>query len=516
MNYLKNERKHIFYSILLGLAGSLVGVSIFGLSGYMIGLSFFDPPIFVIIIIIAVIKLCGMIKGAFKYFERLLSHDATFHMIGRLRLKFFQDTMETSKNTHSVRFIQTLNQRFEQVEDYYIRIIYPYVIAVLFTLLMTLFAVIIGWQLSLVMIGVGILTLYVLPKIFEPGLYNLNQEARKDESSAYLKVYHYIHNHIDLFVNKKIDQSESSIAQALGRIEQDRIKMTRLESGLQFLSGLVQIAAMIFIIIIMENENSLLVPMVLLLLIGFFDVINPVIMPRTNYKSVSEAVKDVSSTKEKEAHENRSGTIELNHMHYRYPGTKKDAIADINMTVKEGEKHVIIGSSGSGKTTILNQMIERIEAGVMPQHLDFYNATIRDNLTMFGHFKASEAQINSLLKRFGLDIFQPDDMIDYIGQLSGGERKRMHLIRMILEDKSWWLLDEPTANLNESLRDKVWQEIFDRKTVVVSTHDLSHLERFDVIHFIEEGRIRESGTFEEVIQAKGKTYQSLMRYADNL
>ena len=63
MEFLKNERKQILYSIMLGLVGGLVGIALFGLSGYMISLSFFDPPFFVIILIIAVIKLFGMMKG---------------------------------------------------------------------------------------------------------------------------------------------------------------------------------------------------------------------------------------------------------------------------------------------------------------------------------------------------------------------------------------------------------------------------------------------------------------------
>lgn len=110
MEFLKNERKQILYSIILGLSGGLVGIALFGLSGYMISLSFFDPPFFVIILIIAVIKLFGMMKGAFKYIERLLSHEATFQLIGRLRLDYFRSMIRTDRNTHSVKFIQRLNQ----------------------------------------------------------------------------------------------------------------------------------------------------------------------------------------------------------------------------------------------------------------------------------------------------------------------------------------------------------------------------------------------------------------------
>lgn len=516
MSYLKRERKHIFYSIVLGLTGSLVGISIFGLSGYMISLSFFDPPIFIIILIIAVIKLFGMIKGAFKYFERLLSHDATFRLIGRLRLKYFKDTMHQNRNTHSVRFIQTLNQYFEQIEDYYIRIIYPYVIAVLLAVLLVILAVVIDWKLALLMVFVSVLSLYLLPKLFESKMYRISESSLLNESGAYMKVYHHIHNYIDLFVNRQDSVSEASVSASFTEIQNDRIRKSGLESFQLFLSGLIQWAGILAVIILMAQGNGLLVPMVLLLLIGFFDVANPVILPRTNYRSVAAAVKDVSSEIESVPVVEKQDNIALNHIDFRYPGTKKNVLDDINIKVNQGEKHVIIGSSGAGKTTILNRMIGQVNAGVMPQHLDFYHADIRDNVTMFGHFSALDETIEKMLDGFEMEYLNLDETIDYTGHLSGGERKRLHLIRMMIENKSWWLLDEPTASLNETLKDKVWDMIFERETIVVSTHDLSRLHQFDYIHFIESGRIIEQGSYEQLMNQEGAVRQAVRRFADNL
>ena len=108
MTFLKSEKLHVFYSIILGIIGGLVGTAIFGLSGYMISLSFFEPPFFLIILIIAMIKMFGLTKGVSKYLERLLSHDATFKMIGRLRRDYFKNSLASFQDTHSVRYIQKL------------------------------------------------------------------------------------------------------------------------------------------------------------------------------------------------------------------------------------------------------------------------------------------------------------------------------------------------------------------------------------------------------------------------
>src|SRR5699024_7182101 len=103
--------------------------------------------------------------------------------------------------------------------------------------------------------------------------------------------------------------------------------------------------------------------------------------------------------------ENKDQKLSLSNMSFRYPETKRDVLSNINIEIKPGEKHALIGSSGSGKTTLLNQLIKQSDAGIMPKHLDFYNATVKENLTMFNHFKADEGELKDLLEKFELDHF---------------------------------------------------------------------------------------------------------------
>src|SRR5699024_4925216 len=152
----------------------------------------------------------------------------------------------------------------------------------------------------------------------------------------------------------------------------------------------------------------------------------------------------------------------------------------------------------------------------MPQHLDFYNATIMDNVTMFGHFRASEDTVRHRLGELQIQNYQPDTMIAHTGRLSGGEEKRLHFIRMLIEDKHWWILDEPTARLDDVLKEKVWQKIFNKETVIVSTHDLSRLKDFDYIYYMEQGEIIEAGTYESLIKRNGEVRHAEERFKDNL
>lgn len=515
MMYLKGEKMHIFYSIVLGIIGGLVGVAIFGLSGYMISLSFFEPPFFLIILIIAMIKMFGLTKGAAKYMERLLSHDATFKMIGRLRASYFKQSVNSTEDTHSVRYIQKLTSYFDDIEDYYIRIIYPYIVAVFISLILTVLSLLIDPML-LVLLLVSILILLVMMPLVISGISGkLYDERNKAEDSLFTQLYHYIHDFTNLFVVKEDKQVNHNIKETYKKITKNENKEASMDAVIDTVSLLIQLGMILLIIVLFSGDYPLLIPMIILLLMSFFELAIPVIKPASKYKAVKARVEAVSDTGES-VQQDKDQSLSLTDMTFRYPSTKRDVLNSININIKPGEKHALIGSSGSGKTTLLNQLIKQSDAGVMPQHLDFYNATVKENITMFNHFESEENQIRDLLERFELEHFKPDDYITSTEYLSLGEKKRMHLIRMYIEDKATWILDEPTASLNTRLRDKIWEEIFQKDTVLAATHDLSHLESFDYVHYLEGGTIIESGSTEEALRQGGPVREAYQRYRDAL
>ncbi len=518
MGYLKNEKKHIVYSIILGVIGSLIGISIFAMSGYMISLSFFEPPIFVILTIIAVIKLFGMAKGGLKYMERLLSHNSTFKLISRMRTQYFESALNSEKDMHSVRFIQTLSRYFEDIEDYYITIIYPYVVAVLLSIFVILFSGLVNTALVITALVLTIVMLAVLPFVFSRWDDRIDAEYTGLDQKAFMKTYQFIHGFTDLFVDHKDEAVKGRISGQLDSIRRNKNKNSLKEAAIELVTGLVQIASIVVIIILMQEDDIFLIPMLILLVISYFEVLTPVVEPSSRFFNTHSKVGEIERSASETAGGERAAdaNISLKNISYKYPAGAYEALSDVNITVEAGEKHAIIGSSGSGKTTLLNQIIGQREMAVMPQHLDFYNATIRDNLTMFGHSGAPDEEIRQLLAEFELDHFKLEDFVYFTGQLSGGEKKRLHLIRMILEDKDWWVLDEPSAKLNKALQEKVWRRIFETDTVIVSTHDLSHLDRFDVIHFMESGRIIESGSYEALMSRGGAVREAVKRYMEYL
>ena len=538
MEFLKNERKQILYSIILGLSGGLVGIALFGLSGYMISLSFFDPPFFVIILIIAVIKLFGMMKGAFKYIERLLSHEATFQLIGRLRLDYFRSTIRTDRNTHSVKFIQRLNQYFEQVENYYIRIIYPYIVAVLISLLLIVLSIYFGPAFAALAGAIALILLFAIPKMFEGRMAKALEAREATDDVLYGKLYHFIHDYTDLWVTKKAGAQRAGLSPELRAIRRNEDRLAAYEAMMQFIAQTIQIAAIVLIIVLTYEDTPLWVPMVMLIALSYFDLIMPVMNPASQYGRVKSAVAeletDVPASRQRDSGAELTA-IRAEGLNFRYPNASLDVLKDISVTFKKGEKHAIIGSSGSGKTTLIESLIHADpavtvysgdsetdyvalagNASIMPQQLDFYNATVMDNVTLFGHIDRSPEEVSADLEEMGMAYYSPDTLIEFTGRLSGGEQKRLHFIRMLAEDKPWWIMDEPTARLDDSLKQKVWDRILSKPTLIISTHDLSRLESFDFIHYMEQGRIIESGSYEALMKEKGAVHQAVQRFRDYL
>lgn len=512
MNYIKNEKMHIFYSIVLGIIGGLVGVSIFGLSGYMISLSFFEPPFFIIILIIAVIKMFGLTKGATKYLERLLSHDATFKMIGRLRASYFKRSVHSDENTHSVRYIQKLTRYFDEIEDYYIRIIYPYVVAAFIALILTILSLIIDPMLLVIMLATTLILLVAMPLVISGISKQLYAERNGIEDHLFTQIYHYIHDFTNIFVVKEQDDVKQNLKETYKQVTKNENKEALQDGGIELLSLFLQLVVIIVIIVMFYQEQAMLMPLMILLLISFFDLVIPVIKPSSRYFAVSEQIEEIDETKD--ATEKKERNLTLSEMTFRYPETKRNVLTNINIDIKPGEKHALIGSSGSGKTTLLNLLIKQADASIMPQQLDFYNATVMENVTMFNHFKSTPEQLDDLLEHFELEHFEQDGFITSSEYLSLGEKKRMHLIRMFIEDKNTWILDEPTASLNTRLRDKVWAEILKKETIIVATHDLSQLHEFDYVHYLEGGTIVESGEPQKVLSNNGQTREAYRRFND--
>jgi len=243
-------------------------------------------------------------------------------------------------------------------------------------------------------------------------------------------------------------------------------------------------------------------------------------------KIESSGEKELSSTKI---------DIELKGVNFAYNKDKK-ILQDISLHINAGAKVALIGASGSGKTTlaqVLSGFYEKCSGsifynGIAIEDLDktslreriflvlqmpiLFNSTLRFNITM-GDESVSDAEIEK-----ALEIAQLSDMLDSMDEgldtivghhgvrLSGGQRQRLSIARMIIANPSVIIFDESTSALDVHTEAKLQlclQEILKDKTVITIAHRLSTVKNADNIYVLDEGKIVQSGTHEELDAIEG-------------
>ncbi|MDB9776022.1 ATP-binding cassette domain-containing protein, partial [Vicingaceae bacterium] len=292
------------------------------------------------------------------------------------------------------------------------------------------------------------------------------------------------------------------------------------------------------------------------LLLGF--MIAPIVQMSNIGSQLTEAMAGLDRTEElmnMEAEEdagNRTeelpsmvGDIVFNDVSFAYKKGKK-VIHNISFEAASGTVTALVGSSGSGKSTIaglsatflnpksglitidgkdlskvkLNHY--RRNLGVVLQDEFLFEGTIRENI-LFPRPNATEQQLQNAVNAAYVNEFTDrfDEGLDtLIGErgvkLSGGQRQRIAIARAILADPKIIILDEATSNLDnesEALIQKSLNELMKGRTTFVIAHRLSTIKKADQILVIEEGRIAERGNHEELIQSEGRyfdlyTYQA--------
>ena len=228
--------------------------------------------------------------------------------------------------------------------------------------------------------------------------------------------------------------------------------------------------------------------------------------------------------------------LRLEDVRFSYDG-ETEILRGVSAVFDAGKAYAIVGASGSGKSTLLNLLttpgmayagkilLDGTElrtvspeslyetVSVIQQNVFVFNASIRDNVTMFRSFPPEElaqavrrAQLESLLAERGEDYLCGESG----SGLSGGEKQRISIARSLLKHASVLLADEATAALDAQTAHQVTDDILSLSGVtrIVVTHTLEQaaLRRYDGILVLKDGRIAESGSFDDLMAQKGYFY----------
>lgn len=223
-------------------------------------------------------------------------------------------------------------------------------------------------------------------------------------------------------------------------------------------------------------------------------------------------------------------SICLEHLSFSYSDLDESILKDISFSLLRNSKVALVGSSGSGKSTIAKILYRYYDSyqgkvlindkplnsiklqnyyqkvAMIPQTPFLFSDSIYNNLCLYQDF--DNCDIYNAIKLAGLKDFidsQPnglDTILDENGKnLSGGQAQRIAIARAILRKCNLLLVDEATSSLDVSTTCDVMENLLDLDcTMIIITHDIfgDYMKRFDVIYFLEDGHVREQGTFNEL------------------
>jgi ATP-binding cassette subfamily B protein len=239
--------------------------------------------------------------------------------------------------------------------------------------------------------------------------------------------------------------------------------------------------------------------------------------------------------------------IALEHVEFEYH-EGRPVVRDFNITVPGGSVVALVGRSGAGKTTVTDLVARfhdptkgrilvngsdirdfrlasyRSLLAIVQQDVFLFDGSARDNIA-YGRHNASAAQIEDAARRANAHEFiekLPEGYETFVGErgvkLSGGQQQRLAIARAILASPQILILDEATSNLDtesEQLIQASMAELLAGRTTFVIAHRLSTVRRANLILLMEDGRIIERGTHEELMAARAMYYEMVLRQAES-
>ena len=236
--------------------------------------------------------------------------------------------------------------------------------------------------------------------------------------------------------------------------------------------------------------------------------------------------------------------IEINDLNFIYPNSNRMALNKINLSILAGKKIGIVGSTGSGKTTLVDILLGLLKPtsgeitldgseisklglrkwqnsiGYVPQNIFLTDKTIAENIA-FGHSleELNIERVKEVCKIAYLHKFITEELdqnyFTEVGErgirLSGGQRQRIGIARALYNNPSLLVLDEATSALDNITEKKIIESIANHSkniTTIIIAHRLNTIKNCDCIYYLENGGIKSSGTYEELI-LKSKEFKKL-------
>ncbi|MGQ4623732.1 heme ABC transporter ATP-binding protein/permease CydC [Raoultella ornithinolytica] len=566
--YLALYKRHIWLltlGVVLAIVTLLASIGLLTLSGWFLSASAVVGVAgiysFNYMLPAAGVRGAAIIRTAGRYFERLVSHDATFRVLQHLRVFTFSKLLPLSP-AGLARFRQgeLLNRVVADVDTLdhlYLRVISPLIGALVVIVVVTAGLSILDVTLALTLGGIMLATLLVLPPLFYRAGKPAGESITQMRGQYRQQLTAWLQGQAELMMFSASDRYRKQLEKTEQRwqdAQRRQAELTALSQALMLLIGGVAVVAMLWLTSAGVGGNSqpgALIALFVFCALAAFEALAPVTGAFQHLGQVIASARRITQITGQQpevtfaAGEGQAFgqvSLTLNQVTFSYPQQPSPALENISLQVGAGEHIAILGRTGCGKSTLLqlltrawdpangeillndqpltrlNEATLRQAMSVVPQRVHLFSATLRDNLSLAAP-GASDIQLMKALERVGLEKLLEDSGLNaWLGeggrQLSGGELRRLAIARALLHDAPLMLLDEPTEGLDATTESQILDllaEVMREKTVLMVTHRLRGLARFNRIIVMDNGKIIEQGSHAELLAEQGRYYQFKQR-----
>lgn len=561
--FLKQYKKTLYLALFLGFCTFFCGGALMFNSGYLISKSASHPSnILLVYIPIVLTRAFGIGRPVFRYVERLTSHNWVLKMTSNLRVKLYrileQDAIFFKRDYSLGDVMGLLAEDINHLQNLYLRTIFPTVIAWLLYIFIVIALGFYSLWFALVMLFYFGIILIVFPlwSVLVNGARQKQEKVLKNE--LYTNLTDNVLGISDWIFSQRgqeyVELHERAQAD-LYAVQAKLRKFNNLRSLLFELTyGGMALVTLLWASGQFVGNHGGAANWIAAFVLAIFPLVDafaglPAASQETNVYADSlerlNKLPDQQVAKEVSELPQAPYDLVVKDLSFQYGKNQKEVLTDLNLTIKRGQKLAILGRSGSGKSTLANllrgdlkptkgqitlggvdvsalneQMADYI--GVIQQAPYLFNTTLINNIRL-GNEDASPEDVWAVLERVGLKKMVAslpkglETMVDEAGlRFSGGERHRLALARILLQDTPIVLLDEPTVGLDpvtEQALITTFMEQLQGKTLIWITHHLKGIEQVDKVIFIEDGQLEMEGSPEELAKTSPR-YQKLKAIDD--
>jgi ATP-binding cassette subfamily C protein CydC len=537
--------------VLTGAAATASGIALFVVAAWLIATAATHPPLTALSVAVVATRALGVTRGAARYLERLITHDAALRTLADVRVRVYARLARTEP-VHRFRtgdLVTRLVSDTDATQDLLVRGLTPPLAALVTGAGVVAVSTALFLPGGLVLAAGLLLGGVAVPLAAAAAGRGPGRRRAAARAALSTALVDALHGAPDLL-------AYGAMPAAVARVEDADAELTRLarrDAGLlglgagasALIAGLTLWATLLLGVAAVRDGALGTVPLAVLVLtaLAAFEIVAPLPGAAARLGAVRAAgarLFDVLDTPPAVHVRPAAGStgatgLQVRNLRVRYGPAQPWALDGLDLDLPPGRRIAVVGPSGSGKSTLAEVLFRfrdpdggtvvldgtdvttlepdevRARLSGVPQDPHVFASTVRENLRL-ARPEATDEELREVLRRVRMwdDLSTASGLNTEVGahgaRLSGGMRQRLGLARALLADPRVVVLDEPTTHLDPDTRDAVLDDLLaatEGRSLILVTHDVARLDRLDGIAVVVGGRVVQHGTHAELLGRDG-------------